>query len=63
MSQERNEKYERKLARQMLLFPIAYTIMIFPITLCRFLSWSGFRVPFAVTIFRCDQSHFLDLHS
>jgi len=49
-SQERNEKYEHKIARQMLLFPIAYTIMILPIAFCRFLAWTGHDVPTALTI-------------
>ncbi|KAH8994661.1 hypothetical protein EDB86DRAFT_3167243 [Lactarius hatsudake] len=49
--QERNEKYEHKLARQMLLYPIAYTILILPIACCRFFAWTGHEVPFGVTIF------------
>ncbi|KAI9442654.1 hypothetical protein H4582DRAFT_2073251 [Lactarius indigo] len=48
---ERNEKYEHKLARQMLLYPVAYTILILPIACCRFSAWSGHEVPFGVTIF------------
>ncbi|KAH8984511.1 hypothetical protein EDB92DRAFT_1819049 [Lactarius akahatsu] len=48
---ERNEKYEHKLARQMLLYPIAYTILILPIACCRFFAWTGHEVPFGVTIF------------
>lgn len=50
-SRERNEKYEHKLARQMLLYPLAYTILILPIACCRFSAWTGHEVPFAVTIF------------
>lgn len=46
-----NEKYEHRLARQMLLFPIAYTIMIVPLTLCRFLAWAGYDVPFGFSVF------------
>ncbi|KAH9963805.1 hypothetical protein BC827DRAFT_1266148 [Russula dissimulans] len=49
--EELHEKYEHRLARQMLLYPIAYTIMIIPITCCRFLAWSGHNVPFAATVF------------
>lgn len=48
---ERNEKYEHKLARQMLLYPVAYTILILPIACCRFSAWTGHEVPFGVTIF------------
>ncbi|KAI9457101.1 hypothetical protein BJY52DRAFT_522120 [Lactarius psammicola] len=48
---ERDEKYEHKLARQMLLYPVAYTILILPIACCRFSAWSGHKVPFGVTIF------------
>ncbi|KAF8267937.1 hypothetical protein EI94DRAFT_1579359 [Lactarius quietus] len=50
-AQDRNEKYEHKLARQMLLYPIAYTLLILPIASCRFSEWTGHDVPFAVTIF------------
>jgi hypothetical protein len=38
-------------ARQMLLYPIAYTIIILPIAAARFSEWSGHNVPFNVTIF------------
>ncbi|KAN0135446.1 hypothetical protein V8E53_006725 [Lactarius tabidus] len=50
-AKERDEKYEHKLARQMLLYPIAYTILILPIACCRFSEWTGHSVPFAATIF------------
>ncbi|KAI0295876.1 hypothetical protein B0F90DRAFT_1637285, partial [Multifurca ochricompacta] len=51
--QERTEKYEHRIARQMLLYPacVAYTILILPIACCRFSAWTGHEVPFAVTIF------------
>jgi len=49
-NEESTKKYEHRLARQMLLYPIAYTIMILPIAFCRFLSWTGHHVPFAMTI-------------
>ncbi|KAJ6602196.1 hypothetical protein B0H10DRAFT_2230302 [Mycena sp. CBHHK59/15] len=39
------------IARQMLLYPVAYTILILPIAASRFSSWSGDDVPFPVTIF------------
>ncbi|KAK7685356.1 hypothetical protein QCA50_011720 [Cerrena zonata] len=38
-------------AKMMLLYPIAYTIMILPIAVCRFADWTGHEIPFAVTIF------------
>ncbi|CAL1708224.1 unnamed protein product [Somion occarium] len=38
-------------AKMMLLYPVAYTIMILPIAICRFADWSGHEVPFAATIF------------
>ncbi|KAF9779448.1 hypothetical protein BJ322DRAFT_352040 [Thelephora terrestris] len=40
-----------KVARQMLLYPVAYTIVILPITAARFCEWSGRDVPFTVTVF------------
>ncbi|KAI0256435.1 hypothetical protein BJV78DRAFT_1278922 [Lactifluus subvellereus] len=65
--QERNERYEHRLARQMLLYParilsnnpsphpnlssqIAYTVMIIPITCCRFSAWAGHYVPSSLTV-------------
>lgn len=41
------------IARQMLLYPIAYTILILPIAAARFCEWTGHSVPFQVTVF-CD---------
>lgn len=35
----------------MLVYPIAYTTLILPIAISRFLAWSGRDVPFATTIF------------
>jgi len=43
--------YEHRLSRQMLLFPISYTIMIVPVTLCRFIAWGGHDVSFGFSIF------------
>lgn len=40
-------------ARQMLLYPVAYTIIILPIAVSRFSSFAGNEVPFGITIF-CD---------
>jgi len=40
-----------RIAKQMLLYPIAYVILIFPIAVSRFASWAGNNVPFEVTIF------------
>lgn len=41
------------IAKQMLLYPIAYTITILPISAARFCEWAGHNVPFNITIF-CD---------
>ncbi|KAJ6617302.1 hypothetical protein B0H10DRAFT_1878453 [Mycena sp. CBHHK59/15] len=53
-SEWRGKQFENKamaIARQMLLYPVAYTILILPIAASRFSSWSGNDVPFPVTIF------------
>jgi len=39
------------IARHMLLYPVAYTIIILPIAVARFSSFAGHDVPFGVTIF------------
>jgi len=39
------------IARQMLLYPIAYTILILPIAFARFVEWSGGAVPAGATFF------------
>ncbi|KAJ7287760.1 hypothetical protein C8J57DRAFT_1284845 [Mycena rebaudengoi] len=39
------------IAKHMLLYPVAYTILILPIAATRFSTFSGDAVPFAVTIF------------
>jgi len=46
------------IARQMLLYPIAYTIVILPIAAARFSYFAGLSVPFPVTIF-CDTIYLL----
>ncbi|KAI0075355.1 hypothetical protein K474DRAFT_1646647 [Panus rudis PR-1116 ss-1] len=38
-------------AKLMLWYPIAYTLMVLPIALCRFLAWGGVEIPFGMTIF------------
>lgn len=38
-------------AQQMLLFPVAYGILVFPIAITRFITWSGKQVPFELTVF------------
>ncbi|RDX54293.1 hypothetical protein OH76DRAFT_1398612 [Lentinus brumalis] len=38
------------IAKGMLLYPVAYTILLLPIAACRFAEWTGHTVPFAVTI-------------
>jgi len=39
------------LAKHMLAYPVAYTALIVPIAICRFLEWTGYDVPFELTIF------------
>ncbi|KZT10984.1 uncharacterized protein LAESUDRAFT_755612 [Laetiporus sulphureus 93-53] len=39
------------LAKQMLIYPVAYTILILPITICRFVEWSGYGVSESVSAF------------
>ncbi|RPD64371.1 hypothetical protein L226DRAFT_603900 [Lentinus tigrinus ALCF2SS1-7] len=38
------------IAKGMLLYPVAYTILLLPIAVCRFAEWTGHTVPFSVTI-------------
>jgi len=55
-SLESNGNYENRpltLSKQMLWYPVTYTIIILPIAAARFSSWAGHDVPFEVTIF-CD---------
>jgi len=40
-----------QIAKQMLLYPIAYVILLFPIAVTRFATWSGHDIPFEATIF------------
>jgi len=52
----RGKQFENQalaIAKQMLLYPVAYTIIILPIAAARFSSFAGNDVPFAATIF-CD---------
>ncbi|KAF7315258.1 Git3 domain-containing protein [Mycena indigotica] len=54
IDQWRGKRFENQaltIARQMLLYPIAYTILILPIAASRFSSFSGDDVPFGVTVF------------
>ncbi|THH29618.1 hypothetical protein EUX98_g4570 [Antrodiella citrinella] len=39
------------IAKQMLLYPIAYTILITPIAICRFAEWSGHNISWGATVF------------
>ncbi|KAI1796607.1 hypothetical protein LXA43DRAFT_566452 [Ganoderma leucocontextum] len=39
------------ITRGMLLYPVAYTVLLLPIAVCRFAEWSGHQVPFGATIF------------
>ncbi|EPQ57650.1 hypothetical protein GLOTRDRAFT_137912 [Gloeophyllum trabeum ATCC 11539] len=48
-----NESYVASVTRRMLLYPIAYTIIILPIAVVRFVEWSGHNVSFSLTI-ACD---------
>ncbi|KAJ7500658.1 hypothetical protein B0H11DRAFT_1800569 [Mycena galericulata] len=48
------ESRTMSVARKMLLYPVAYTIVILPIAAARFSEWAGNDVPFEVTIF-CDM--------
>ncbi|KAI0790881.1 hypothetical protein C8Q75DRAFT_806254 [Abortiporus biennis] len=50
---ERNKEL-KDIAKQMLWYPVAYTLMVFPIAICRFVAWGGNPVSFAATIF-CDS--------
>ncbi|THH14796.1 hypothetical protein EW146_g5579 [Bondarzewia mesenterica] len=50
--------YIMVVARQMLLYPIAYTIIILPIAAARFSAWFKHDVPFSVTVF-CDAIYLL----
>ncbi|KAJ7209625.1 hypothetical protein GGX14DRAFT_452283 [Mycena pura] len=45
------EKQAMTIARQMLLYPVAYTILILPIAASRFSAFGGDDVPFEVTVF------------
>ncbi|TBU49185.1 hypothetical protein BD309DRAFT_852116 [Dichomitus squalens] len=38
------------IAKGMLLYPVAYTILLLPIAICRFAEWTGHNVSFAATI-------------
>lgn len=38
-------------AKQMLLYPLAYAILVLPVAITRIIAWSGTKVPFEVTIF------------
>ncbi|KAH9935915.1 SelR domain-containing protein [Epithele typhae] len=38
------------IAKGMLMYPVAYTILLLPIAVCRFAEWSGHEVPFSATI-------------
>ncbi|TDL22657.1 hypothetical protein BD410DRAFT_788484 [Rickenella mellea] len=50
---ETNESQARitAITKQMLLYPVAYTILILPIATVRFSEWTGHDVPFSVVIF------------
>jgi hypothetical protein len=47
------ELYGHTIARRMIWFPVAYTALLLPIAIARFLDWHRVSVPWKVTIF-CD---------
>lgn len=47
----RLEDESMQIAKQMLLYPIAYVILLLPIAITRFATWGGHEIPFAWTIF------------
>ena len=47
----RVESHLTTVAKQMLWYPIAYTVLVLPIAAARFSTFAGVSVPFAVTIF------------
>jgi hypothetical protein len=49
----RSEQFARTIAKRMVWYPVAYTALLLPIAIARFVDWSGGRVPFEATIF-CD---------
>jgi hypothetical protein len=48
---KRVESHLTTVAKQMLWYPIAYTVLVLPIAAARFSTFTGASVPFAVTIF------------
>ncbi|EIM87000.1 uncharacterized protein STEHIDRAFT_167889 [Stereum hirsutum FP-91666 SS1] len=60
VEKEQRDSHLMVISRQMLMYPIAYTIIILPITAARFTMWFSHtdNVPFAVTIF-CDTVYLL----
>jgi hypothetical protein len=47
----RAEQFARTIAKRMIWYPIAYTALLVPIAIARFVDWSGHEVPFEATIF------------
>jgi hypothetical protein len=45
------ESFVMTVARQMLWYPVAYTLIILPIAACRWAEFSGKTVPYWVTVF------------
>ncbi|KAF8513966.1 hypothetical protein JB92DRAFT_178977 [Gautieria morchelliformis] len=50
-SRDSHDAHVMSLAKQMLVYPIAYTTLVLPIAICRFLEWAGHTIPFGATIF------------
>ncbi|KAJ7647564.1 hypothetical protein FB45DRAFT_893781 [Roridomyces roridus] len=55
---KQSDRHAVAIAKQMLLYPVAYTIIILPIAAARLSSFAGSDVPFAATIF-CDTVYLL----
>ncbi|KAI0321214.1 hypothetical protein OF83DRAFT_1168646 [Amylostereum chailletii] len=52
------DEYQIQLIKHMMMYPLAYFILILPIAIARFTSWSGHDVAFGATIF-CDSVYLL----
>jgi hypothetical protein len=47
----REERFGREIAKRMVWYPVAYTCLLLPIAISRFIDWTGHDVPFQWTIF------------
>jgi hypothetical protein len=46
--QEAVDDYVFVMAKQMVLYPVAYTFLILPVTICRWMEFSGKEMPMSV---------------